>query len=84
MYYYIVFFKEFASTVLGYNSYEWLMYETESKDFAIKSARDHNADAFVNITSERFMVYESSKKIKKFVKKDTKLIYPTPENPLFF
>ena len=84
MFYYVVFQKEFASTTMGDGTqiFEWLYFSTENKDYALSAARKNNSDAFINITTERFIIYESEKILKKFSKKLCKFIYPTSENPL--
>jgi hypothetical protein len=85
MYYYLVFQKEFADTLWGYGeqTFEWLLLTTQNKENALKYARKNNSDDFLNISCERFLVYQSEKLLKKNNKKFSKLIYPTPENPMF-
>jgi len=86
MFYYLVLQKEFSKIVGGYGEqvFEWLMCTGENnKENNLRWARENNSDAFVNIHTERFVVYESEKLIKRFNKKDCKLIYPTIGNPLF-
>jgi len=72
--YYIVFCKMFAEFVFGFREYEWTVYCTENKEFAIEKAKELNNDALINITTEYFKVYCSTS--KKYNKKTATLIYP--------
>lgn len=85
MYYYVVFQKQFAKAVWGDGSktFEWLYFQTQNKEQALTAARQNNADLLLNLTTERFIIYESEKLLKKFSKKLCSEIYPTNENPLF-
>jgi hypothetical protein len=57
------------------------LYENEDK--CLEMARRMNKDCWLNLTLERFKVFETDNAKGKYNKR-AKLIYPTPENPLFF
>lgn len=69
--YIVTYFKTFLSSVFGENEFEFLLYQTSNKDFAINRAKEYNL--LNENTTERFRVWESE--TKKFNKKKSKLIY---------
>lgn len=82
MYYHITFVKEFGSLApIIRGDYEFKIYCTTDKKFALEKAKLMNQKCLININVEHFKVWETVK--KTYNKKTSKLIYPSTEYPLF-
>jgi len=72
--YYICIVLHFKPFVFGAKEYEFTIFKTENKDYAIDKAKEFNNDLLLDITFCHFKVYFSE--TKTYNKKKTKIVYP--------